>query len=212
MIKIKTFVFNAFQENTYLLSDETGECIIIDPGCYAINEQSIMSKYIEENNLKCTLLVNTHCHIDHILGNAYVAAQYNPQIAAHSKDLFLLSEANRQAQIYGFKVEQPPTPTILLDENSIIKFGKSVLKVLHIPGHSPGSIALYSAGDNFVIVGDVLFKGSIGRTDLAEGDYDKIMESIFTKLMTLPPDTIVLPGHGPKTTIHEEALSNPFLA
>jgi glyoxylase-like metal-dependent hydrolase (beta-lactamase superfamily II) len=212
MIKIKTFVFNPFQENTYLLSDETGECIIIDPGCYDEEEKDSVTRYIEENQLKCTILVNTHCHIDHILGNAYIASRYNPQIAACSDDLFLLKEANKYAQVFGFSVEQPPLPTLILNENSEIKFGQSILKVLLVPGHSPGSVALYSPEENFVIVGDVLFKGSIGRTDLAGGDYDKIMESIYKKLMTLPPDTIVFPGHGPKTTIHEEALSNPFLA
>jgi glyoxylase-like metal-dependent hydrolase (beta-lactamase superfamily II) len=212
MIKIKTFIFNPFQENTYLLSDETRECIIIDPGCYDPDEKKILSDYIAENNLKCKMLVNTHCHIDHILGNAYVDSLYKPSIATHTEDAFLLNEANKYAQIFGFTVEQPPKPTIQLQDNAEIKFGESTLKVLHVPGHSPGSVALYSPDQNFVIVGDVLFKGSIGRTDLAKGDYDKLRESIFTKLMTLPPDTIVFPGHGPKTSIHEEALSNPFLA
>lgn len=212
MIKIKTFVFNPFQENTYILSDETGECIIIDPGCYEPDEKETLSNYITENKLTCKMLVNTHCHIDHILGNAYVESLYKPAIAVHTEDAFLLTEANKYAQIFGFTVEQPPKPTLLLQENEVIKFGVSTLKVLHVPGHSPGSIALYSSDQNFVIVGDVLFKGSIGRTDLAKGDYDALRKSIFTKLMVLPPDTIVFPGHGPKTTIHEEALSNPFLA
>lgn len=212
MIKIKTFVFNPFQENTYILSDDTGECIVVDPGCYEPDEKSTLSNYITENKLTCKILVNTHCHIDHILGNAYVESLYKPTVAAHTKDAFLLTEANRYGQVFGFTPDQPPVPTLLLNEGSELKFGNSSLKILHVPGHSPGSIALYSPDQNFVIVGDVLFKGSIGRTDLVKGDYDKLRESIFTKLMTLPADTMVFPGHGPKTTIHEEALSNPFLA
>lgn len=212
MIKIKTFIFNPFQENTYLLSDETGECIVIDPGCYDPDEKKLLSDYIAENNLSCKMLVNTHCHIDHILGNAYIESLYKPLVAAHTEDAFLLNEANKYAQIFGFTVDQPPVPTLHLTDGAELKFGNSTLKVLHVPGHSPGSIALYAAEQNFVIVGDVLFRGSIGRTDLAKGDYDKLRESIFTKLMTLPPDTVVFSGHGPKTSIHEEALSNPFLA
>jgi hydroxyacylglutathione hydrolase len=211
MIKIKTFIFNPFQENTYLLSDETGDCIIIDPGCYDPDEKKTLSDYIAQNNLKCKILVNTHCHIDHILGNAYIESLYHPEIAAHNNDVFLLDDANKYAQIFGFVVDQPPAPTMFLKENTELKFGNSTLKILHVPGHSPGSIALYSPEQNFVIVGDVLFRGSIGRTDLTKGNYDHLLESIYKKLMTLPPDTVVFSGHGPKTTIHEEALSNPFL-
>lgn len=212
MITVKIFVFNPFQENTYLLHDESGECVIIDAGCYHSNEKKQLDEYIHKQNLTCKKLVNTHCHVDHILGNAYIAKTYQPEIFSHKDDSYLIDEAAEHGQIFGFNVEDPPAPTQYLADNSELHFGNSVLKVFHVPGHSPGSIALYSPDQNFIIVGDVLFKGSIGRTDLSGGDYDQLMKSIFTRLMTLPPNTVVYPGHGPATTIHEEALSNPFLA
>lgn len=211
MIRIKIFVFNPFQENTFVLSDETGECVIIDPGCNNQNEKDSLREYITSNGLTCKKLINTHGHVDHVLGNAFVAEAYHPEMLIHKDDAFLLDEAPEHGRIFGFDVEMPPQPTAFAEEGQTIPFGNSELHILHVPGHSPGSIALYCKEQNFVIAGDVLFKGSIGRTDLAGGDYDQIMKSIFSKLMTLPQDTIVYPGHGPSTTIHEEALSNPFL-
>jgi glyoxylase-like metal-dependent hydrolase (beta-lactamase superfamily II) len=211
MITLKTFVFNPFQENTYILHDETKQCIIVDPGCYEAHEKAELDKYISDNQLQCIKLVNTHCHVDHVLGSLHVAVKYKPEILVNKNDEFLINEAKKHGIVFGFIVEQPPLPTSYIEEDSEITFGNSTLKVLFVPGHSPGSVALYSANDNFVITGDALFKGSIGRTDLPGGDYDILMKSIMTKLMTLPPDTAVFPGHGPSTSIHEEALSNPFL-
>jgi len=211
MITLKTFVFNPFQENTYILHDETKECIIIDAGCYEDFEKEELDNYITKNGLHCVKLVNTHCHVDHVLGSAHVKAKYNPEIIVNKHDAFLINDAKKHGVVFGFNVEQPPQPDSYIDAGDEIKFGNSTLQVLFVPGHSPGSIALYSQTDNFIITGDVLFKGSIGRTDLPGGDYDQLMENIITKLMTLPPDTVVFPGHGPSTTIHEEALSNPFL-
>jgi hydroxyacylglutathione hydrolase len=211
MITIKTFILNPFQENTYILSDDSGESIIIDPGCYSETEKNEIDNYFKTKNLRCTKMVFTHGHVDHILGSAHVAIKYKPEILIHKNDAFLLNEAQKHGIIFGFNVEQPPMPTKYLVENDEIYFGNSYLKVLQVPGHSPGSIALFSEKQKFVIVGDVLFKGSIGRTDLPQGDYDQLMNSIFNKLMVLPPDTIVYPGHGPSTSIHEEAISNPFL-
>ena len=212
MITIKSFVFNAFQENTYALYDETGDCIIIDTGCYSQEEKSALDNFLLTNKLKLTKIINTHCHVDHVLGMASLAEKYKPEIWVHQEDLKLLTEARKHGIIFGFDVEHPPIPTDYLEEGKDVVFGNSRLEVFHVPGHSPGSVALYNREGNFVIVGDALFKGSIGRTDLPGGNYDQLMKSIFTKLMSLPPDTVVYSGHGPSTTIHEEALSNPFLA
>lgn len=211
MIKIKIFVCNPLQENTFVLSDENGECIIIDAGCYSKAEKENLEHYISSNNLIPTKLIMTHCHFDHVLGNRFVYNKYKPIIEAHQADIPLLEEAQSHGLFYGLEVEEPPEVNEYLTEDKEVKFGNSMLKVFHVPGHSPGSIALYCREQDFVIVGDVLFKGSIGRTDLPSGSYDKLRQSIFTKLMTLPPNTEVFPGHGPSTTIHEEALSNPFL-
>jgi hydroxyacylglutathione hydrolase len=212
MIKIKTFVFNPFQENTYVLSDDSGECIIVDAGCYGNSEFESLVNYIESNHLKPVKLVNTHCHVDHVLGISAFMKRYNVSFETNQKEVPFLEDAKVHGKVFGFQVEQPPLPTHYLVDEEELKFGNSVLKILEVPGHSLGSIAFYSAEDKFVIVGDVLFKGSIGRTDLPTGDYDQLMKSIFSKLMVLDHATVVLPGHGPYTTLGEELLSNPFLS
>jgi len=178
MITIKIFVFNPFQENTFVLHDETGECVVIDAGCYESHEKTEISNYITNNKLRCIKLIHTHCHVDHVLGNAYIASTYKPEIIAHKSDEFLINNAQKHGIVFGFNVEQPLLPDSYIDENSEIKFGNSTMQVFHVPGHSPGSVALYSLEQNFVIVGDVLFKGSIGRTDLPGGDYDMLINSI----------------------------------
>jgi len=211
MIKIQPFVFNAFQVNTYVLSDETGECIIVDAACYTQKEKDSIDQYITSNHLRPVKLINTHCHVDHVLGMKHVVTKYKTTVEAHEADVPLLSDAKNHGVIFGFDVEEPPVVTGYLTEGKDVTFGNSTLKSFHVPGHSPGSIAFYNPEQKFVITGDVLFKGSIGRTDLPGGDYDQLMQSIYKKLMTLPPETEVFPGHGPSTTIHEEALSNPFL-
>ncbi len=211
MITIKTFVFNAFQENTYLLYDETKECIIIDAGCYIENERNEISSFISDNNLTPKFLLNTHCHIDHILGNNFLAEKYNLKLRAHKDDSVLLANAVSYGSVYGFEIAEPVKIENEVDEQSEIKFGNSSLKPLYVPGHSPGSLAYYSAEDNFVIVGDVLFAGSIGRTDLPGGDYDTLINSINSKLLPLGDNVKVYTGHGPYTTIGAEIHSNPFL-
>lgn len=211
MIKIQPFVFNAFQVNTYVLSDETGECIIVDAACYTQKEKDSIDQYITSNHLRPVKLINTHCHVDHVLGMKHVVSKYKTTVEANEADVPLLSDAKNHGVIFGFDVEEPPVVTEYLTEGKDVTFGNSTLKSFHVPGHSPGSIAFYNPEQKFVITGDVLFKGSIGRTDLPGGDYDQLMQSIYKKLMTLPPETEVFPGHGPSTTIHEEALSNPFL-
>ena len=199
------------QENTFVLSDETGACIIIDAGCYSRAEKKMLEVYISSNNLIPQKLIMTHCHFDHVLGSRFVAKLYNLSVEAHKLDIPILENAHNHGLLHGLDVEEPPDIKVYLDEDKLVRFGNSELKIFHVPGHSPGSIAFYSKEQKFVIVGDVLFNGSIGRTDLPYASYDQLQKSIFTKLMTLPPETEVYPGHGPSTTIHAEALSNPFL-
>lgn len=210
MTKIKIFVFNPFQENTFLLYDETNECIIIDAGCNEEHEFRQLEHFIEENSLKLTSIVNTHCHIDHIMGNAYLVDKYKVPSIAHKEDLQLIERSNDMALAFGFNIQEPPIPNQFVNEGDEIKFGNTVLKIKHVPGHSPGSIALHNEKDKFVIVGDVLFAGGIGRTDLPGGDYDTLIESINDKLFTLNGDTVVYPGHGGSTTIEREKSTNPF--
>lgn len=210
MTKIKTFVFNPFQENTFVVYDETNECIIIDAGCNEEHEFNAIDKFIEENNLIVQSIVNTHCHIDHIMGNAYLVNKYKVPSIAHREDMPLIERSNDMALAFGFKVEEPPIPNRFVNEGEKIVFGNTELEVKHVPGHSPGSIALYCQKENFVIVGDVLFSGSIGRTDLPGGDYDTLIASINNKLFTLPDSTKVYPGHGEKTTVAHEKSTNPF--
>ena len=210
MIKIKTFVFNPFQENTFLLYDDTKQCAIIDAGCYSEKERNELISFIEKNDLEPVKLLNTHCHIDHILGNCFVARQYNLKSEAHQKDNIILENVVQHGRVFGVEAEQPPEMQIFLEENDIVKFGSSQLLVLHAPGHSQGSIVFYNKEQKFAIVGDVLFNGSIGRTDLPGGDYDTLIKCIKDKLFVLEDDVVVYTGHGPETTIGYERKTNPF--
>ena len=212
MIQIQSFIFNGFQENTYLLFDETKECIIIDPGCYDEQEQKTLEKFIAENELKPVQLINTHCHIDHVLGNNFVAHKWNLDLAMHELDLPTLHSVKDYCTVYGFhNYEESPQPTRFLEEGGQIKFGKSTLDILFTPGHAPGHIVLHSSKQHFVIVGDVLFQMSIGRTDLPGGDFDTLITSIKEKLFSLDDETTVYCGHGPSTNIGFEKANNPFL-
>ena len=211
MINIHYFTFNGFQENTYVLYDETKECVIIDPGCYSNEEQQELTSFITDNDLTPVKLLNTHCHIDHILGNNFVATKYNIGLEMHEKDLPTLHATVEYGHVYGFNVEKSPEPTVLLNESEKIKFGSSELDILFTPGHSAGHIVFVNHEQKFVINGDVLFQGSIGRTDLPGGDYNTLIESIKTKLLPLSDDFTVYSGHGPSTTIGYERNHNPFL-
>lgn len=210
MVQIKIFVFNSFQENTFLLYDETNECVIIDAGCNEDHEYEKIDDFIKENNLTLKSIINTHCHIDHIMGNAYLVERYNVPSIAHKDDMPLIERSKDMAMAFGLNVQEPPVPNQFVNEGDEIKFGNTALLVKHVPGHSPGSIALYNKKDNFVIVGDVLFNGGIGRTDLPGGDYDTLISSINEKLFSLNGDVVVYPGHGENTTIANEMNSNPF--
>lgn len=210
-MNIKTFEFNPIGENTYVVYDETHECAIIDAGCFFPDENRLLLDFIVDNELIVKHLLNTHLHFDHILGNAFVADQFKVQPEANKGDEFLLDAMPAQLRMFNFP-DVDPAPSIgrYLKDGDIIEFGKQRFVVLEVPGHSPGSVAFYSEAGNCVFVGDALFRGSIGRTDLAGGNHGQLLESIRTQLFTLPPETVVYSGHGPMTTIREEVKTNPF--
>ena len=211
-MQIQVFTFNQFFENTIIVFDKTKECVIIDPGCYTISEKDTLQKYISINNLIPVKLINTHCHIDHILGNNFIAKTYDLELEMNANDMELIKSSNEIAQLYGFTdYEMSPLPKKFLNEGDTLEFGNSQFKVLFTPGHAPGHISLYSEKDGLLISGDVLFNNSIGRTDLPGGNYDLLIESIKNKILTLNDNTIVYCGHGPSTTIGNERLNNPFL-
>lgn len=210
MITIKTFVFNPFMENTFLVYDETGEAIIIDPGCYENWEKEELKGFVDSNGLNVTKLINTHCHIDHCLGNKFVKDTFGVELALQKTEEEVLKSVINYAPAYGFDAYEETEADEYLDPGDIIKFGNSELKVLSVPGHSPGHIALINAEEKICISGDVLFRESIGRTDLPGGNYDTLINSIHSQLFLLPEDTIVYSGHGPVTTIGDEKHINPF--
>ncbi|MCX6275116.1 MAG: MBL fold metallo-hydrolase [Bacteroidetes bacterium] len=211
MIQIHSFTFNPFQENTYVLSDETKECVIIDPGCYTEEEKSALSGFISDKGLKPVKLLLTHAHIDHVLGNNYLCGKYKLKIEMNVIEKELLKSAELYGEMWGIKVEPSPAPEVFLAEGDEVKFGNSTLQIIFTPGHSPGSICFYNPEGKFIIAGDVLFHGSIGRTDLPGGDYDTLIRSITEKVFPLGDEYKVYPGHGPSTTIAHEKKFNPFV-
>jgi len=212
MIHIQSFTFNAFGENTYVLYDETRECVVIDPGCYERSEKEELSDFIQESNLKVVLLLNTHCHIDHVLGNAYVKEKYGVPFYIHELEAPVLRAVVNYAPIYGFPQYQEASPDHFLQLGTSVRFGQSELEVLFVPGHAPGHVAFVNRAQRLCIGGDVLFKRSIGRTDLPGGNFNTLIGSIHTQLFPLGDDFIVYPGHGESTTIGEEKRFNPFCA
>lgn len=211
MISLKILVFNPFQVNTYILYDDTGECIIIDPACYIQAEFDVLDSFLTANNLKPVAFYNTHCHIDHIIGNYFFYNKYKTPFGIHEAAMGFLNQAKTYGQIFGFHVEEVVQPSLFLNEGDEVKFGNSTLKVIYTPGHSDGSICFYSEKQKFVIVGDVLFHQGIGRTDFPTGNYDLLISSIEDKLLTLDDDVIVYPGHGEATSIGSEKMNNPYL-
>jgi hydroxyacylglutathione hydrolase len=211
MIQIQSFTFNPFQENTYVLYDESKQCLIIDPGCSNTSEQQELSDFIKEEELTPVKLLNTHCHIDHILGNKYVSDTWKLLPEIHEKDLVILHSGVKTAQLYGIPYYTSPDPIAYIKEGDTLAFGNSELQVIFTPGHSPGSIIFYNTAQKFAIAGDVLFRESIGRTDFPLCSHSDLMDSIKTKLFLLPDDLVVYPGHGPETTIGHEKQHNPFL-
>ena len=210
-MKVYTFTFNPFQENTYVLADDSGDCIVVDPGCYTNEEQETLAAFLTEQGLRPVHLVNTHGHIDHILGNRFVCDRYGLSPEMHGDDVALVHSAPLYGDLWGVRVEASPGPSVLLAEGDAVRFGATELRVLLTPGHSPGSICLLHAPDRILVAGDVLFQGSIGRTDLPGGDYATLLASITEKILPLGDDIVVYPGHGPATTVGEERRNNPFL-
>ncbi len=211
-MNIKSFTFNTFQENTFVIYDKSRECIIIDPGCYSEKEEEELSEFIIEKELTPVKLINTHCHIDHILGNQFVTEKWDLELYMHKKDIPLLENAGEIGKMYGFEeFKGSPFPKHFLNEGDILTFGNSEFKILFTPGHAPGHICLYSKENNLVIAGDVLFQGSIGRTDLPGGDHSTLINSIITQLFPLSNETQVFCGHGPATNLGYEKEHNPFL-
>jgi hydroxyacylglutathione hydrolase len=211
MLKIKSFEFSPIQENTYILYNEFNECIIIDPGCYYDTEKDEMVAFISNNKLIPKMLVNTHCHLDHVFGNKMLAEKYQLTLQIHQKEKFVLDFAPKSGLMYNLPFDNYAGDFVYLTEENTLQLGQDTLQILLTPGHSPGSLSFYSAADKFVISGDALFKNSIGRTDLPGGDHDLLIQSIKDKLLILPNDTVVYSGHGPATTIGEERLNNPYL-
>ena len=211
-MKIKSFTFNSFQENTFVIYDQSKECIIIDPGCYTQQERTTLRRFITSEGLKPVKLINTHCHIDHILGNKFVSELWGLELYMHKEDLPLLENAGKIGKMYGLKdYEGSPYPKYFLAQDDTLTFGESSFKILFTPGHAPGHICLYSKANNYLIAGDVLFQGSIGRTDLPGGDHSTLINSIITQLFPLSNETQVFCGHGPATNLGYEKEHNPFL-
>lgn len=211
-MKVSRFVFNMFGINTYVMWDvDSLEAAIVDPGMIDDNERNALDSFIDRNNLKVKHLINTHMHLDHIFGNAYIKEKYGLEIKAHPEDNFLGLTLREQASHFHLPLQLTDTDLdVELHDGDTIYLGKEPIKILSVPGHSPGSIALYCPESNFVITGDALFKGSIGRTDLPRGNQSQLLHSIEKTLFKLPDDTVVLPGHGPETTIGFEKSHNPF--
>lgn len=211
MIKIAVLVFNPFQENTYVISDSTSECVIIDAGNYSSAEDAKLKAYIEQNGLKVVGVVNTHGHVDHILGVEYAKQTFSVPFALHGEDKFLVDSATTHGAMYGFNISAIPTVDIDLSQMSEFKFGESTLQIIHTPGHTPGHVSLFEPTTRSLFCGDTLFRESIGRTDLPGGDYSWIMKSILEKIVPLGGDVTIYPGHGPKSDIGHEVLYNPFI-
>ena len=211
MTQIQIFQFNSFQVNTFVIWDDTKECVIIDAGCFSEAEYDVLTAFIAEHGLKPVRLLTTHYHIDHILGNKYLKDYYRLSVEAHQAGKPFWGDASIWAATFGVNQDDLVAPDAYLQDGDEVKFGNSSLKVLYTPGHADGSICFYNKNDRYVIAGDVLFHTSIGRTDLPTGNYDVLKQSIMEKLFTLPDDVTVYPGHGPKTTIGFEKVNNPFL-
>ena len=211
MLTIKSFEFSPIQENTYILYNEFNDCIIIDPGCYFDDEKEELIAFITDNKLTPKMLINTHCHLDHVFGNKFVAEKYALTLKLHENEKAVLAFAPTSGLMYNMPFDNYKGEFILLSAGDTISLGKYVLKVLLVPGHSPGSLAFYCAEDKFVISGDALFKNSVGRSDLPGGNHEQLIKSIKENLLALPDDTVVYSGHGPVTIVGDEKKNNPYL-
>ena len=211
MFQIKVFTFNPVQENTYILYNEQNECIIIDPGCYFDAEKEELKSFISLHKLQPKVLLNTHCHLDHVFGNKFIAEEYNLTLNTHLLEKEILQMAPASGLMFNLPFDNYQGEAIYLKEGDVVSLGNDKLEVIHAPGHSPGSICFYCEKQHFIIGGDVLFQRSIGRTDLPYGDQEELLRNIKGKLFKLPADVQVYPGHGDATTIGYEIKENPYL-
>jgi glyoxylase-like metal-dependent hydrolase (beta-lactamase superfamily II) len=211
MITVKKFTFNPISVNAYLLWDESLEAVLIDPACYFADEEMALSRFVESNKLTVVHLLNTHGHFDHLMGNNFAETKWDLSCRIHPGDSNLVQQAKNQAKLFGMTMADVNLPVRYLSDGEVIHFGQSSLKVIHVPGHSQGSVAFYSETDKIVIVGDILFEGSVGRTDLPGGNHMQLISGIKGKLMTLDDEVKVYSGHGNETTIGREKRTNPFL-
>ena len=212
MLTIESLTFGPFQENTYIVSDDTSDGVIVDPGCYTQEEQLALYQYISNNQISIKKIINTHCHIDHVLGNQSVKSKYQVPLAIPLGEKEVLAAVKVYATNYGFPNYQEAEVDEYISEQDLVSFGDSQLQVLLVPGHSPGHLAFYHADSAICLGGDVLFQGSIGRTDLPGGDFETLIASIHEKMFKLPDEVVVYCGHGPPTSIGEEKTTNPFCA
>jgi glyoxylase-like metal-dependent hydrolase (beta-lactamase superfamily II) len=212
MIRLKVFSFNPLQVNLWLLYEENGSGILIDPSAFEESEFGELDQFVKEHNIALNTMINTHGHFDHVFGSGRIREKYGVRFMIHKGDNPLLASAELQAAAFGFRLPSPvPAPDAFLEDGAMIRSGNIELKVIHVPGHSPGCVAFYQPENGWLFTGDTLFAGSIGRTDLPGGDYDQILRSIKEKLYILPDETEVLPGHGPKSTLGREKRTNPFV-
>ena len=211
MLTVKAFTFNPFEENTYILYNEHKQCCIIDPGCYFPEERDGLKTFVENTGLSPVLLLNTHCHLDHVFGNKFIHDTWGLPLHLHEKEKPVLDFAPNAGKLYQVPFDIYDGPLVYLKEGEKIKINEDELEIRFVPGHSPGHVCFYNEMSGFVIGGDVLFNGSIGRTDLPGGDYSTLINSIQTQLFTLPDETKVYSGHGPVTTVGFEKMNNPFV-
>jgi len=210
-MNFKVFVFNSFQVNMMVCSNETRECVFIDAACQTPGEQQELLNYVQQHELIPKALINTHGHIDHVIGNEFVTSTWNIPFYIHRDDLQLLGQVPCYAEMFGFGSPKLPEPAGFLNDNDVFRFGTTEFQVIHIPGHSAGGVAFYARKEGILFAGDVLFRGSVGRSDLPGGDHNLLIQSIRDRLFVLPGATIVWPGHGPSTTIEYEQQTNPYL-
>ncbi len=210
-MNVKKFTFNPVEVNAIVLWDDTLECVIIDPACFYPHEEEKLRLFIETLHLKPVRLINTHGHFDHLMGNGFVEKTWGIKSEIHQEDNYLVEQASNQALMFGMSMPKPPLPVAFFEDGDTITFGNSTLKVIYVPGHSPGGVAFYSEADKLLIAGDIIFNGSVGRTDLPRGNHEQLITGIKERLLVLDPDTKVYCGHGPETTIGAEKSYNQFL-
>jgi hydroxyacylglutathione hydrolase len=211
-MEIYKLVFSPIEVNTYILADKSGDCAIIDCGCYDETEFAQLVAFLESKNLKPVLLLNTHCHLDHVFGNGFIFEKYGLKTFSSELDEPNRKDAAQHAMLFGLTMNEPPEPAGFINDNQVVSFGTNKLVALLVPGHTAGSLAFYSKENGCVFTGDALFAGSIGRSDLPGGNFDTLIKSIKTKLFVLPPSTVVYSGHGRETSIKQEMKSNPYFS